>query len=61
MQNAQFIQANPANRQAIDCEDFAEAVQFDELCQANWPIWVAFRNDQPVGWFNECEDVAFIG
>ncbi len=55
-----FTQTHAATNFGIDAEDFAEAVQFDHLCQFCWPIWVAYKNGQPVAWFDECADVAHI-
>lgn len=55
-----FIQNNAATHFGIDCEDFAEACQFDEMCGATWPVWIVYRNGQPIGWYDELNEVACV-
>ena len=60
MSSNSYFQSHAATHFGLDCEDFAEAVQFDRLCDQAWPIWVVYRNDQPVGWWDESAEIAHI-
>jgi len=56
----QFHLASPATHFGIDAEDVQEAVQFDHQCQECWPVWVLYREGQPVAWWDESADIAHL-
>ena len=60
MQNIQFIRNNAATHFGIDAEDFQLIAQPDEVCQQCWPIWLAFREGQAIGWWDESADLGCV-
>ncbi|NDP63519.1 MAG: hypothetical protein GZ092_12935 [Polaromonas sp.] len=60
MELAEVILRTDITHFHVDAEDFCKLVDFNHLCSDNWPIWIASKNGNPVGWYNEYDEIAGI-